>query len=141
MHSTQYLMSRLGSRFLLVCVAATLLVGAGACRRTGGPVGEMKKQEGEKVGKIVFVGMSSGCPCTMNKVSAGWDALQAALKENGQVPVERLAVDTDREKVNTLRTERRFVALPAVYFYNPEGKLVAMLEGDLNSADIAQAIK
>ncbi len=122
-------------------MAAGLLVGASACRRSGAPAGAMKKKPGEKVGKIVFVGKKHACDCTKRRVNESWEALQFALKKHGGVKVERIAIDVDRQKVKSLRGKRRFMTLPALYFFSPEGKLVAMLEGELQPAQIAEAIK
>lgn len=122
-------------------IAAGLLVGAGACRRSGAPAGAMKKKPGEKVGKIVFVGKKNACDCTAKRVKETWEAMQFALKKHGGVKVERIAMDVDKAKVNTLRGKRRFMTLPALYFFNPAGKLVAMLEGELKPDQIAGALK
>lgn len=122
-------------------LAVGLLVGASACRRSGAPAGAMKKKAGEKVGKIVFVGKKNACDCTAKRVKESWEALQFALKKHSDVKVERIAMDVDKAKVNSLRGKRRFMTLPALYFFNPEGKLVAMLEGELKPDQIAGAIK
>jgi hypothetical protein len=55
--------------------------------------------------------------------------------------VERIAMDVDRDRVQSLRGKRRFMTLPALYFFNPQGALVAMLEGELTPDQIANALK
>lgn len=126
---------------LTVAVAFGLAIGIAGCRRSGAPAGAMKKKVGEKVGKIVFVGKKDGCDCTKRRVNESWDALQFVLKKHASVKVERIAMDVDRDKVTALRGKRRFMVLPALYFFNPQGKLVAMLEGELQPEQIAEALK
>lgn len=126
---------------LTVAVAFGLAIGIAGCRRSGAPAGAMKKKAGEKVGKIVFVGKKHACDCTKRRVNESWDALQFVLKKHASVKVERIAMDVDRDKVTALRGKRRFMVLPALYFFNPQGKLVAMLEGELQPEQIAEALK
>lgn len=126
----------------LTCTALALgAVSGGGCRRSGAPAGALKKQAGEKVEKIVFVGKKEACDCTRKRVDQSWDALQFAMKKRAGVKVERIAMDVDKEKVRSLRTERKFMTLPALYFYNPQGKLVAMLEGEILPDQILEALK
>ena len=93
------------------------------------------------MGAVVFVGKKDACDCTQKRVSTGWKALQSALGAPPGVKVERIAMDVDKDRVRTLRKERRFMTLPALYVFTPEGKLVAMLEGELSSEAIATALK
>ena len=139
MHMTNKAISILAAATL----ATGLLVGAGAsgCRRGGAPAGAMKKKAGEKVGKIVFVGKKNACDCTAKRVKESWEVLQLAMKKHGAVKVERIAMDVDHDRVKSLRGKRRFMTLPALYFFNPKGELVAMLEGELQPDQIAQVLK
>ncbi len=126
---------------LAAAVAIGLASSASGCRRSGAPAGAMKKKAGEKVGKIVFVGKQHACGCVKRRVDESWEALQFALKKHASVKVERLAMDVHRDRVRELRRQRRFMTLPAVYFFNPEGKLVAMLAGELQPDQITGALK
>ena len=122
-------------------IAVALLAGPSACRRTGGAVGAMKKKPGEKVGSIVFVGQKDACDCTKKRVKGTWTSLQEALKTHANVKVKRVALDVEKAEVKSLRSKRRFMTVPAVYFFNPDGKLVGMLEGELEVAQIATMLK
>jgi len=134
-------MDRFGMRALGLGLVCLLLVGAAGCRRSGGPAGALKKKPGEKVGKIVFVGQKDACDCTKNRVAESWNALQFALQKHKSVKVERLALDVDQARVKALKKQRRFMVVPALYFFSPAGKLVAMLEGELKPNQIAQNIE
>lgn len=123
---------------------ALLLVVLGfgaACRRSSAPVGKLQKKPGEKVARIVFVGQKEACHCTKTRVSKSWTALQAELKKHKGIQVERIALDTDRAQAIALRRQRRFMVVPAVYFFNPQGKLVGMLEGELKQDMVEDMLK
>ncbi len=124
-------------------LALGLAQSAGACRRSGTPAGALKKKAGEKVARIVFVGQKDACDCTKKRVKLSWEALQFSLKKHASVKVERLTLDADADqgKVKALRSQRRFMTVPALYFFNPQGRLVAMLEGELDPDQIAAALK
>jgi hypothetical protein len=128
-------------RLLGIAMVCALVASVGSCRRSGGPAGAMKKKPGEKVGKIVFVGQKDACDCTKNRVKESWNALQFVLKKHKSVKVERIAVDVERDRVKSLKKQRRFMVVPALYFFNPAGKLVAMLEGELKPNQISQNIE
>jgi hypothetical protein len=134
-------MERSLSRLVGLALVAALLAGGGSCRRSGAPAGALKKKPGEKVGRIVFVGQKGACDCTKNRVKETWSALQFALQKHQAVKVERLALDVDGERVRALKRQRRFMVVPALYFFSPAGKLVAMLEGELKPDQIAQNLE
>lgn len=134
-------MNRTWKTLLLLVCALSLALALGACRRSGAPAGALKKKPGEKVAKIVFVGQKDACDCTKNRVKETWSALQYALKKHQSVKVERIAMDVQKDRVKTLKAKRRFMVVPALYFFNPEGKLVAMLEGELKPNQIDQNLQ
>jgi hypothetical protein len=143
-------MDRIVDRFWTLAMACMLVVGVvgvvgvtgvAGCRRSGAPAGALKKKPGEKVGKIIFVGQKDACDCTANRVKETWNALQFALKKHKAVKVERISLDVERDRVKSLKKQRRFMVVPALYFFNPAGKLVAMLEGELKPGQISKSIE
>ncbi len=134
-------MDRTVKRLLTLSMVCLMVVGVVGCRRSGAPAGAMKKKPGEKVSKIIFVGRKDACECTANRVKETWNALQFALKEHKAVKVERLSMDVERDRVAKLKKQRRFMVVPALYFFNPAGKLVAMLEGELKPNQISKNIE
>lgn len=89
-----------------------------------------------KVTKIVFVGKEHACDCTRKTVDAGWAALQTALGTPPKLPVERLQVDTQGERVDTYRQQKPIMALPAIYFVDGKGAVTEMLQGEVTSEQI-----
>ncbi|MEK7704206.1 MAG: hypothetical protein AAB426_04550, partial [Myxococcota bacterium] len=90
-----------------------------------------------KVTKIIFVGKEHACDCTRKSVDAGWAALQKVLGTPAKVPVERLQIDTQGEKVMFYRQQRPMMALPAIYFVDGKGVVLGLLQGEVSVAQIA----
>ena len=81
---------------------------------------------------VVFVGQAEGCSCTKARVAASWAALQEVVTIH-PLPVERIDVHEDAERVQELDSLQRFVTTPAVYFLAEDGSLVEMLQGELSA--------
>jgi hypothetical protein len=94
-----------------------------------------------KVARIVFVGKEHACDCTRKTVDAGWAALQTALGAPAKVPVERLQVDTEADKVAPYRQQKPIMALPALYFLDGKGTVVELLQGEVTAEQIAAVLE
>jgi hypothetical protein len=92
------------------------------------------------VTKIVFVGKEHACDCTRARVDAAWAVLQKALGATPKVPVERLQIDTEGDKVAPYRQQRALMALPAIYFLNAKGEVVELLQGEVTAEQVAKAL-
>lgn len=93
-----------------------------------------------KVTKIVFVGKEHACNCTRKAIDAGWAALQKALGTPAKLPVERLQIDTEGEKVVPYRSQRPVMALPGIYFLDGKGTVLGLLQGEVTAEQISVAI-
>jgi hypothetical protein len=91
--------------------------------------------------RIVFVGKEHACDCTKKSVEAGWAALQKALGTPAKLPVERLQVDTQGDKVTPYRQQKPMMALPAIYFVDGKGTVLELLQGEVGEAEIASVLK
>jgi hypothetical protein len=91
-------------------------------------------------GRIVFVGKEHACDCTRKSVEAGWAALQKALGTPAKLPVERLQVDTQGDKVEPYRRQKPMMALPAIYFVDGKDTVLELLQGEVSEAEIAAAL-
>ncbi|HEY3359248.1 MAG TPA: cytochrome c biogenesis protein CcdA [Polyangia bacterium] len=89
-----------------------------------------------RVARIVFVGKQNACDCTRKAIDAGVQALAAALGPGNRIPVERLQLDTQEDKVAPYRTRRAFVALPAVYLIDETDSLVEMFQGEVTKEQL-----
>lgn len=93
------------------------------------------------VTKIVFVGKEHACDCTRGRVDTAWAVLQKALGATSKVPVERLQIDTEGDKVAPYRQQKAMMALPAIYFLNAKNEVVELLQGEVTPEQIAKAVE
>jgi hypothetical protein len=94
-----------------------------------------------KVARIVFIGKAKACDCTRKRVDDSFAALQGALADHKDIPVERLTVDIDEAKVAVYKKMRAIMALPAIYLLDGAGGLVEMLQGELSTKQLQAAIR
>lgn len=86
---------------------------------------------GSKVTRIVFIGKKNACQCTRRQIEKSWADLQAALKGRN-IPVQKIYWDVDEAEVNKYRKIEQFMTLPAVYFLDKDGRIVEMLQGEMD---------
>jgi hypothetical protein len=97
-------------------------------------------QTAARVARIIFVGKERPCNCTKARLEAGWAALEAALGTPPKVPVERLKVDAQPDKVAPYRRQKPAMALPALYFVDANGSVVDLLQGDVTRDQIVATL-
>lgn len=132
---------------LSFCLILCSVAGFAGCERsraaTNTPPAAVKAAEAVpavKVTKIVFVGKEHACDCTRKTVDAGWAALQTALGTPPKLPVERLQVDTQGDKVEPYRQQKPMMALPAIYLVDAKGAVVELLQGEVTPEQIGGVI-
>jgi hypothetical protein len=94
-----------------------------------------------KTNRIIFVGKEHACDCTKKSIDAGWEALQKALGTPAKLPVERLQIDTQGDKVVPYRQQKPMMALPALYFVDGKDMVLELLQGEVTEAEIAAVLK
>ena len=94
-----------------------------------------------KVTRIVFVGKEHACDCTRKTVDDGWAALQKVLGTPAKLPVERLQVDTEADKVAPYRQQKPIMALPAIYFIDAKGVVMELLQGEVTTEQVAGVLQ
>jgi len=98
------------------------------------------KPEAPQVARIVFVGKEHACDCTRKTVDGAWAILSNALGMPATLPVDRLAIDTEADKVAPYQQMRPILALPAIYFLSGTNGVVDLLQGDVTSEQVASAL-
>jgi hypothetical protein len=131
---------------LLLGIAFSFSVAALGCERSRAAPGATgstsavqaaaAKPTTPKVARIVFVGKEHACDCTRKSVDAGWTALQQALGTPAKVPVERLQIDTQGDKVAPYRQQKPMMALPAIYFVDGKNMVLELLQGEVTEQQI-----
>ncbi len=92
------------------------------------------------VAKIVFIDKAEPCECTQKKIDAALTVLAAVLPADAAVPVERLHLDTQTDEVEPWRKLKAFLALPALYFLDDEGELLAFLQGEVKEEQVRECV-
>ena len=136
---------------ILVLVAAALLVGCNSPGQAAPSPGSSTTatpsaqaahppQAAGAVARIVFVGQREACDCTKNRIATTWKALETALADRKDLPVERLELDVDEVKADQYGQLQPLMTVPGVYLLDGQGKLVKMLQGELTVAQISGAL-
>jgi len=137
-------MSRIFVTFSMIVLLAAGCTNRGGAEHiaqaaTAAPSGAAAQKA--KILHIVFVEKEKACACTRKTIDAGWNALQAALGPQNQIPIERIQIDVDAKKVELYQAKRAFVALPAIYFLAASDSLVDMLQGEITEAQVSSIVK
>lgn len=93
------------------------------------------------VGKIVFVGQNDACPCTRKRVDDTWNMLQGALAEGPAIPVEKIQLDVDEKRYDELDALQSIMVAPGIYFFDKDGKLIELLQGEVEEYKIDEVIR
>jgi len=122
------------------CICANAAAGEPPVTPASMPVASAAAPVQAKLAKIVFVGKEHPCDCTRKALDSGWAALQKALGAPAKLPVERLQVDTEAQKVEPYQKQKPFVALPAIYFLDGKGAVVELLQGEVSPEQITNVL-
>ena len=90
-----------------------------------------KPMSNTKVSKIVFIGQKDACECTLKRVNSSMAALEEALGDRGDIPVEKLNLDVDQTKAERYQKLKPILVPPAIYLLDSSGGLVEMLQGEI----------
>ena len=144
---------RLFQRFPLQCAALALLSLSVGCKQdvpapeqpgTASTKSVSRSVSGgesaTRVARIVFIGKQDACDCTRARIDGSFAALQSALGGREEIPVERLRVDVDEQRVATYREMRSIMVLPAIYLLGGSGELTEMLQGEITAEQFLTAI-
>jgi hypothetical protein len=93
------------------------------------------------VAKIVFVGQKQACPCTRDRIDTTWKALESVLAEGPEIPVEQIQLDVDEKRYEQLNDLESLMVAPGIYFFDRDGGLVEVLQGEVEEYKIAEVIK
>jgi hypothetical protein len=93
------------------------------------------------VAQIVFVGQKEACPCTRKRVDDTWKMLQGVLADGSKIPVEKIQLDVDEKRYDELDDLKSLMVAPGIYFFDREGKLIELLQGEVDDYKIAELIR
>ncbi|MBI5533293.1 MAG: hypothetical protein HY898_11290 [Deltaproteobacteria bacterium] len=93
------------------------------------------------VARIAFVDQEEACECTRKRINESWAALQAAMKQSREVPVQRIHRDTQPVDVAPLSAKRAFIAVPAIFLLDGSGEVIDMLQGEVTDKELIPALR
>ena len=96
---------------------------------------------GASVARIVFVGQKDACQCARDRIDASWAALETVLERKPAVPVERIQEDVDAAKADEYAKLKTVIVVPGIYFLDEKGKLVELLQGEVNAEQVTAVLK
>ena len=96
---------------------------------------------GAQVSRIVFVGQKDACQCTRDRIDASWAALETVLSRHPTVLVERVQEDVDTARVEECAKLKPIMVVPGIYFLNEKGKLVELLQGEVNAEQVTAVLE
>jgi hypothetical protein len=126
----------------LATTTLVLALALAACKtQPPGPPAEPATGEtsGAAVEQIVFIDMKEACDCTMKRTEGSWGALEKAT-EGLDIPVTRIHMDEDDAAAAKYKKMKPYMAIPAVYFLDPEGNLAGMLQGEITQGQFEAVI-
>jgi len=89
------------------------------------------------VARIVFIDQEEACDCTRKRIDGTWAALQEALQDHQDLPVERIHGDMQEAAAKVYLDQRPLMVAPGVYFLDADGGLIDQLQGELTAEQIA----
>jgi len=128
---------------ILTIICLLLLVGCGGPAEVAAqePTTPAAKAPAGPVSRIVFIGQEQACDCTTTRIADVTTALTAALGDR-KLDITTLYADhdSDREAVEMHREMRAFVVAPALFFFDAEGRLLEMTQGEVSQVDLEEIL-
>lgn len=105
------------------------------------PGSDTPRQVPAGVAAIVFIDKEDPCPCTDKRIKSSWKALQSALKDRKDIRVTRIHYDTEEARAEHFTALKPLMVIPGIYFVNGQGRVLALLQGEVKLAEIAAVLK
>ncbi len=124
---------------LHIVIIATLAMAFAGCNTNGKGAGSAapKAPEGAKVAKVVVLEQGSGCECAMARQEVTWTNLQTALDGLEKKPaVDVIHFDVEPDAAQPFQDMKAVMVVPALYFLDAQGALVATEQGELTAEAI-----
>lgn len=94
-----------------------------------------------KVARIVFVDKEKCCKCTRERIDKSWKVVTDVLGFPPSIDVERLHMDSQADKAAPYIKQRAIMVPPALYFYDAQGTLLEVLQGELKPDKLKAAAR
>ncbi len=126
--------------WILGVAAATLLLAAGAaCQKSSAGSAGVAASDA-KVASVVFIDKQDACDCTRKRADDSYASLESALGAGASIPVDRIYIDSDKERAAPYLEMQAVMVIPGIYFLDGKGGLVAMLQGEQTADNLSAAL-
>ena len=112
-----------------------------AATREATPAPAAKPRPRAKVSRIVFVDQEKCCACTRERIDKSWKALTDVVGFPPSSDVERIHMDSQADKAAPYTSSEPIMVPPALYFYDAQGTLVEVLQGELKPDKLKAAAR
>lgn len=114
------------------------------CRRDTGAAPAAKAAApapaGTQIARIVFVDREKCCACTRRRIDDAWKALTGIVGFPPSIDVERIHLDTQKERAEPYQRQRAVMVPPAIYFFDRQGTLVDVLQGEVSKQQLQKVL-
>lgn len=121
----------------LATLGAALVIANSSCNRSS--AGPAAASDAE-VTTVVFIDKQKACDCTRKRADDAFANLEAALGTPPKIPVERIYIDTEKERAAPYLEMHNVMVVPGIYFLDAKGELVAMLQGEQSTEQLSAAL-
>ena len=121
--------------------SALLLLGVVSCKKSSGSsasTGDTASRA--KVTRVVFIDKKNACDCTRKRADDSWANLAEAVGEGASIPVERIYIDTEKDRAAPFLELQNVMVIPGIYFLDEKGNLVAMLQGEQSASKLSSTL-
>jgi hypothetical protein len=87
-----------------------------------------------------LVDKEKACACTRDRIDATWKALTEVVGYPPLPDVERIHLDSQAERAAPYQKQRPVMVPPAIYFFDPQDRLVDVLQGEVKSDQIKELL-
>jgi hypothetical protein len=124
------------NRILAGWVVLLAVLGSASCQKSAGHSAKAAASDA-KVARVVFIDKQDACDCTRKRADDSWDSLSQALGKGTTIPVERIYIDTEKERAAPYLEMQKLMVIPGIYFLDESDNLVAMLQGEQTADKLA----
>jgi hypothetical protein len=130
---------------IVAIVLSTALAGVHpGCRREAATAPAAKAATapaaGTQVARIVFVDKERCCACTRQRIDDAWKALTGIVGFPPGIDVERIHLDTQKERAEPYQRQRAVMVPPAIYFFDRQGTLIDVLQGEVSKKQLQKVL-
>jgi hypothetical protein len=104
------------------------------------PAAAKKLASSGAVSRIVFVDKEKACACTRERIDQSWKALTDVVGFPPAFEVERIHMDSQAAEAAPYQKQRPIMVPPAIYFFDQQGKLLEVLQGEVQSDQVKKVL-